>query len=100
MSAERQLSTKKIWPLVVLSQADEAPSTRVVITCARQGLHFWPNETANKKGAHMQKGGSQLSPLFPFMYTLIDSPHTYGILPSNLQKTRSTADSCDLRKST
>ena len=51
MSAERQLSTKKIWPLV-LTEADEAPSTRVFII---------------KLGAHMQKGGSQLSPLFLFI---------------------------------
>ena len=40
-----------------------------------------------KLGAHMQKGGSQLSPLFLFLHTLIDSPHAYGILQSNLQKT-------------
>ena len=44
-------ATKKIWPLV-LTQADGAPSTRVVII---------------KLGAHMQKGGSQLSPLFLFI---------------------------------
>ena len=44
-------ATKKIWPLV-LAQADEATSTRVVII---------------KLGAHMQKGGSQLSPLFLFI---------------------------------
>ena len=46
----------------------------------------------------MQKGGSQLSPLFLFLHTLIDSPRAYGILPSNLQKTRSTVDSCYLKK--
>ena len=51
-----------------------------------------------KLGAHMQKGGSQLSPLFLFLHTLIDSPHAYGILQSKLQKTRWTVDSCDLKK--
>ena len=51
-----------------------------------------------KLGAHMQKGSSQLSPLFLFLHTLIDSPHAYGILQSNLQKTRWTVDSCDLKK--
>ena len=90
-------ATTKMWPLV-LTQADGAPSTRAVITCARQGLHFWANKTENKKGAHMQKGGSQPSPLFLFFCTLVDSPHAYGILPYNLQKTRWTVDSCDLKK--
>ena len=90
-------ATKKIWPLV-LTQADGAPSTRVVITRARQNLHFWANETENKKRAHMQKVGSQLSLLFLFMYTLTDSPHAYGSLLSNFQKTRWTVDSCDLKK--
>ena len=46
----------------------------------------------------MQKGGSQLSPLFLFLHTLVDSPHAYGILLSNLQKTLLTVDSCDLKK--
>ena len=46
----------------------------------------------------MQKGGSQLSPLFLFLHTLVDSPHAYGILPYNLQKTQSTVVSCDLKK--
>ena len=46
----------------------------------------------------MQKGGSQLSPLFLFLHTLVDSPHAYGILLSNFQKTRWTVDSCDLKK--
>ena len=46
----------------------------------------------------MQKGGSQLSPLFLFLHTLIDSPHAYGILLSNKQKTRWTVDNCDLKK--
>ena len=75
-------ATRKIWPLV-LTEADGAPSTRVVII---------------KLGAHMQKGGSQLSPLFLFLHTLIDSPHAYGILQSKLQKTRWTINSCDLKK--
>ena len=90
-------ATKKIW-LLVLTQADGAPSTRVIITCARQGLHFGANKTENKKGAHMQKGGSQPSPIFLFMYTFIDSPHAFGILSYNFHKPRSTVDSCDLKK--
>ena len=46
----------------------------------------------------MPKGGSQLSPLFLFLHTLIDSPHAYGVHLPNLQKTRWTVDSCDLKK--
>ena len=76
-------ATKKIWPLV-LTEADGAPSTRVVITCAKQGLHFGQMKLKTRKEAHMQKGGSQLSPLFLFLHTLIDSPHAYGILLPNL----------------
>ena len=57
-------------------------STRVVITCARQGLHFGQIQLKTRKGAHMQKGGTQPSPLFLFLHTLIDSPHAYGILLS------------------
>ena len=64
----------------------------------KAGPSFWASKTENEKGAHMQKGGSQLSPLFLFLHTLIDSPHAYGILPSNLQKTRWTVDSCDSKK--
>ena len=90
-------ATKKIWPLV-LTEADGSPSRRAVITCARQGLHFGQIKLKTRKGAHMQEGGSQPSPLFLFMHTLIDSPHAYGILQCNLQKTRWTVDSCDLKK--
>ena len=90
-------ATRKIWPLV-LTEADGAPSRRAVITCAKQGLHFGQIKLKTRKGAHMPKGGSQLSPLFLFMHTLIDSPHAYGIHLPNLQKTRWTVDSCDLKK--
>ena len=72
-------ATKKIWRLV-LTQADGAHLRKA-------GPSFRANKTENKKGAHMQKGGSQLSPLFLFLHTLVDSPHAYGILLSNLQKT-------------
>ena len=64
----------------------------------KAGPSFWANKTENKKGAHMPKGGSQLSPLFLFLHTLIDSSHAYGIHLPNLQKTRWTVDSCDLKK--
>ena len=90
-------ATKKIWRLV-LTQADGAPSTRVVITCAIQGLRFGQIKLKTRKGLTCKKEAlSCHHSSCSCTRSLTRLTRTASLL-SILQKTRWTVVSCDLKK--